>query len=101
MLWRILITVGDTISTVENVQCCGGFVLLWGDTISMIEGGRYCRVLSAVQWRKFGIFGGYHINGTMEVIPTVLIIPIYSTEPRLQYCTDVSRLGILKVFCYV
>ena len=53
-------TVGDNISTVEGIQCCGGIPsVLWGDNSS--TGGGIASVLwgnPSVLWRLFSTVGG-------------------------------------------
>ena len=57
-------TVGDNISTVEGIQYCGGYSVLWGitavhvgdsfstvgDTFSTVEVVQYSRGITSVQW---------------------------------------------------
>ena len=59
-------TVGDSISTVEGIQYCGGISsVLWGNTFSTVEVVQYSGGITSVQWgiasvlwRVFSTLGG-------------------------------------------
>ena len=58
VLWRLFSTVGDSISTVEATQYCGGIAqYMWGDSISTVgdsistvEAIQYCGGIASVLW---------------------------------------------------
>ena len=58
VLWRLFSTVGDSISTVEAIQYCGGIASVHvedsistvGDSISTVEAIQYCEGIASVLW---------------------------------------------------
>ena len=51
VLWRLFGTVGDSGSTVEAIQYCGGIASVHvGDSISTVEAIQYCGGIASVLW---------------------------------------------------
>ena len=57
---------GDSVSTVEAIQYCGGIAavlrgiasVLWRDNISTVEAVQYCGGIASVLWRLFSTVEG-------------------------------------------